>query len=538
MRRSIRLSAVAGCVLGAAAFAPALPHLRPASDTDRTEWRAELVQLERHLAIAYANFEWTTAARRLDLPALHAAADSTLLAAPNRSAARRAFRTLISAFDDGHLRISPPAHPLLALAETAWRGSAAPIPVETGAASACRRMGFSKRGGGSRASFDELPGYVPVEVQPFQSGLLPLGDGRQVGIIKIASFGENGYGNVCEEAWEAARAELADPCDDECQSQIWQDTGNRLLAALERTATALSSAGVDAIVVDLTGNGGGSELADAMARVLTPIPLRAQRVGIIRHPHALTSLRSGDSVIAAELARTDLSDEHRSLLTEARQRSGRTIRQAGTPCDLAPLWRGHLPSCRQLVEDSVFATGFLAHAAPGALDGLAAAGVLFGTSKYRYREGVYSGPLFLLVDRQSASATEEFVAMLRDNNAAIVLGERTYGAGCGYTNGGIRLELRHVGMTLRAPDCVRLRASGENERAGITPDLDVPWADAPDGAARAAAAVTTFRSCLPLWSPAPPRGSAEPSRSRLAEPGGPLASALGPAPVSRSCSAS
>jgi C-terminal processing protease CtpA/Prc len=65
--------------------------------------------------------------------------------------------------------------------------------------------------------------------------------------------------------------------------------------------------------------------------------------------------------------------------------------------------------------------------------------------------------------------------MLRDNNAATVIGYPTLGAGCGYTNGGIPTTLKNSGARVRMPDCVRYRLNGTNEINGITPDVWVPW---------------------------------------------------------------
>ena len=56
------------------------------------------------------------------------------------------------------------------------------------------------------------------------------------------------------------------------------------------------------------------------------------------------------------------------------------------------------------------------------------------------------------------------------------IGELTGGAGCGFTNTGIPTSLSNTGAVVRMPDCVRLRADGSNEVAGITPDVLVPWA--------------------------------------------------------------
>jgi C-terminal processing protease CtpA/Prc len=148
------------------------------------------------------------------------------------------------------------------------------------------------------------------------------------------------------------------------------------------------------------------------------------------------------------------------------------------------MWAGARPGCTLLYE-GLQSTGVLDYAAPGSLAGLASADVLFDPSAYAYREGAFAGPLFLLVDRRSASATEQFASLLSDNGAATIIGERTYGAGCGYTNGGVRTRLTHTGLTLRAPDCARFRASGANEAEGIVPDVAAGWSDGDGGKERA-----------------------------------------------------
>lgn len=75
------------------------------------------------------------------------------------------------------------------------------------------------------------------------------------------------------------------------------------------------------------------------------------------------------------------------------------------------------------------------------------------------------------------------------------------GAGCGYTYGGIELELEALRLTLRAPDCVRFRASGENERAGMEPDLPIALSRL-DGVERAAAVLRAAAHAPPVSSPA------------------------------------
>ena len=92
-----------------------------------------------------------------------------------------------------------------------------------------------------------------------------------------------------------------------------------------------------------------------------------------------------------------------------------------------------------------------------------------------FRKNMYSGPLYIIQDKYSASATEGFTSLLQQNNEAIIVGENSYGAGCGYTNGGIQVELKNLGLLVKMPDCSRYRKDGKNEIYGIEPDLPIYW---------------------------------------------------------------
>lgn len=96
--------------------------------------------------------------------------------------------------------------------------------------------------------------------------------------------------------------------------------------------------------------------------------------------------------------------------------------------------------------------------------------------QYEYQRP-FSGRLFIMQDERTASASEQFAALLLDNGVAQTIGKRTMGAGCGYTNGGNPVTLKHSGLVIRMPDCARLRADGTNEYEGIKPDYPVAWGD-------------------------------------------------------------
>jgi len=113
----------------------------------------------------------------------------------------------------------------------------------------------------------------------------------------------------------------------------------------------------------------------------------------------------------------------------------------------------------------------IASADPAALRGKPWAKLVFSPMQFPYQEGIWRGPLIVLVDGGTASAAEQFVAVLQDNQAAVILGAPTLGAGCGHTNGGTPTTLRHSGGVLEMPDCARFRADGSNEVMGIQPDI-------------------------------------------------------------------
>jgi C-terminal processing protease CtpA/Prc len=105
---------------------------------------------------------------------------------------------------------------------------------------------------------------------------------------------------------------------------------------------------------------------------------------------------------------------------------------------------------------------------------LKAAGVLFSPRGDPADDGAYRGRLALLIDSRTASAAEQFAAMLKDAGAATLFGEKTLGAGCGYTDGGVNIVLPNSGVRARMPDCLRLRKDGSNEVLGVAPDVAVP----------------------------------------------------------------
>jgi hypothetical protein len=295
-----------------------------------------------------------------------------------------------------------------------------------------------------------------------------------VGIVRIDLFSEHSFPELCEQAASELHVALTEPCEDGCAGPLEKGTANLLTAKLEAQIIALQRLRISALIVDISNNDGGSNWVGPAMRVFTPKHLLEPQQGFIRHPHWIRQLSDRVAEIEGDLKLA--RPEDRPLLELAIGRYRAALADAGRHCDRSAMWMGARPAC-SLVSTAgpLYGGGILRYAPPGSKPPNIGCCYLFQPQRYRYREGVYTGPLLVLVDRETASAAEYFAAVLADNRAATIIGEPTYGAGCGYTNGGIATRLPHSGGSVHMPDCVRFRADGTNEVEGITPDVLVPW---------------------------------------------------------------
>jgi C-terminal processing protease CtpA/Prc len=141
--------------------------------------------------------------------------------------------------------------------------------------------------------------------------------------------------------------------------------------------------------------------------------------------------------------------------------------------------------CRRLVPAGT-AGGPLAYLAPvGDADSESARRLHWPLAVQRHW-GAWDGPVYLLTDAKTYSAAEMFTAVMRDNHVARTIGGITGRAGCGFMTEAKPVVLPHSQLRFRIPDCVRLRADGSDEVAGIAPDLPLLPAEGEDKRAWAA----------------------------------------------------
>jgi hypothetical protein len=424
-------------------------------------WLEDFHQLLSEMSAHYANLDWAIRDRHMNLPMLRQETETKLSEAKSEREARRILNQFLESFGDGHLEISwsKPEDP--------------PAPTKPGL---CERLGYTAHVSPG-LDFSVLPSFTPVRSEDsafFPAGLLRLDDGRLLGTLRIALFTEHAYPEVCEQAVHKLNIARDAECDASCGRRIGDETANLLTAALVRLENALRQAGATALLVDVTHNGGGSDWVEAPPRALSPVSLDESRLGFIRHEHWTKQLQEQLQDVEADIKNNRGPAD---VLEDAAKKLRSAIEESGRPCNRVDVWQAGKINCSLVVDNVLFTSGILAYAEPGSFAALQSKTTLFHPARYEYEQEPDKLPLYVVIDHDTWSAAEYFAALLQDNQAAIILGEITGGAGCGYTNGGIPTRLRNSGAEVKMPDCVRLRADGSNEVNGITPDVAVPWAE-------------------------------------------------------------
>jgi len=481
-----RLRVAMVCSVLAAACAPRAAH---SQQPDSAAWLADLTQLRAEMSAHYANLQWAVGARGLDLPALTSQTERQLASARTVPEARAVIESFLRAFGDGHLYVSWP--------------SAANGAAGAGEAPLCTRLDFG-RAPRAGLPFHRAARFTPIQSADsvfFPAGVVETPSGRRIGVLRIGLFSQYAFPQLCDQVARELGLTGSSPCDEACEGRVEATAGNLLTAALVRQLELLGRERTELLLVDITGNGGGTNWVQPAARTLTAVRLATPAQGFARHPHWTRQFAQRIEVLQRERRGADAALRARiDAAVAAYRRAGE---EAGRSCDLAPLWEGRSAGCSLTATAGVFASGALAYAAPGELGPVSPAHrYLFSPSLYAYREGVYTGPLAVLVDRGTSSSAEYFTAMLADNGAATILGHPTDGTGCGYTNGGIRTVLAGSGAVVRMPDCVRYRADGTNEVEGVTPHVLVPWR-AVDNPYQRAMRVVAVLDTLRIPTPAP-----------------------------------
>ncbi len=433
------------------------PALGDEAKFDVAPWIADLQQIRNAMSDKYANFEWVVFDREIDLSALFDQTEVRLRGARNDQDARNAIDRFLRAIGDGHLRVRWPTV-----------AAAVPSPLPGMKSDFCSSLGYDVTMSG-RALGPYIPGYHPLpdEFAPeFPSGVVTSGTNK-IGVIRIGLFSPQGFPDLCA----SVRERLAIPEHSRCDQQCVDRLENAEYAAMSRDLALrvreLQRLGISVLLIDMTGNGGGSEWAEAAARIMSPLRLRSERRYAVRGAHWAGYWASR----AQELRRaeqTASAADARQLEAWAQQVEQARV-EASKPCSSAAFWSGHHPDCEWLAP-AFYATGLLPDATATVLHNKPWGPLVLSPAQYDFEESVWRGPLLVLVDGGTGSAAGEFAAVLQDNKAAVIVGAPA-DSGCGHTNGGTPTTLTNSHGVLELPDCVRIRLDGSNEMRGIDPDI-------------------------------------------------------------------
>jgi hypothetical protein len=441
----------------------------PAVSWDPAPWLADLQQIRAAVDRDYPNRDWLTGTREANLDAIFERAAADIRAARDDADARRALDALIRRFRDGHVELRwPEADP--------GGASTAPPPPQT-AAAFCAARGYDA-GQVTPGTAAVIPGYRSIDSgSPLAAGLVESA-GTKVGVIRIGVFDPHGYPALCEQAVVNTRIAPPKPCDEVCEDTLITEAYVLMTRGLMTGIERLRAGGATVMMIDLTRNGGGSEWAEAAARIVSPVPLRSAPVMVMPAEHWVTSWRKLAGSLHKEAATAGAADRNRLLDLAARADK---IADGLAPCTGS--------DCKRLAQAG-YGSGLLPELKAGTFDGKAWGPQVFSAAQFPYRDSVWRGPLIVLVDDETWSAAEQFSAVLQDNGAAIIMGTRSGGAGCGHLDGDTPVTLPHSKATLHLPNCARLRKDGSNEVNGIVPDVPtgVRWHDGPRFAGQATAA--------------------------------------------------
>jgi hypothetical protein len=420
---------------------------------DPRPWLDDLSQMRLAFSTKYANFEWAVFVQEIDVAGLFADARKRIETGSSDADARAAFERLVRRLNDGHVEIHWPAH--------ATAGS----PNAAGAA--CAHFDTARA---AKPLVSLAAGYVPL-VTP-QSDIFPAGvivsGTHRVGVIKIAAFDVFSTPQLCSAAMAALAISPTSPCDDACSGKIEDWAEARMNEDFIAQIKALQGAKIDTLLVDIAGNGGGTEWADAAARMLTSIRLRSPRIGFMRGAHWAKKFGALEASLSESAKAASPAD--RGMLLAFADQAAAKKKIAETPCDAAPLWEGRHPDCAWLGA-GFYTTGLLDSADPETLRGRPWAPFAFIPMEYQYTEGLWRGPLIVVVDGNSGSSSERFAAELQDNHAALIMGEPTYGAIGGHTDGGTPTTLSNSGATLIVPDGSDLPTDDGKAPGGVVPEV-------------------------------------------------------------------
>ncbi len=442
-------------------------------------WLDDFETLKKEMTLGYANLKYATEKENIDLIKLNEITLSKLKEAQTVEEAQQVIKKFLKTFNDGHLRASKLK--VTNKADTIVEIDTTNIELDylkntDSGAIALKKMGYENKKYKNRIKYDSVPGYSSLSSQqnPFPTAIIKRNN-ETIGIIRVGFLGHWRYWNTALEVWEFYKKTFEGKCDGDCQWSFQKEVEKELTNKIIDGINELKSKKISKLLVDVSSNPGGSEWCNAVAELFTAKHLKGPESFFVKHKHWKNTLENQLKNIEEDIENPKIKKELNLKLIRFKNLVQELILNCESNCSVEEVWNEQNMNCLELISHPY------AYSLPFEIfedeqfEELESKYLLSNYRFLTYKKGVYEGSLYIIQDRYSGSATEEFSSLLQANDAAVIVGENSYGAGCGYTNGGIKLELKNIGLSVSMSDCVRLRKDGKNEIYGINPDIEVNW---------------------------------------------------------------
>ena len=433
-------------------------------------WLNDFEVLKQELTKGYANLKFAYDKEGIDLSYLNASTIVKLQNAKTKEDAQKIIIAFIKTFNDGHLKAK------IFKTKQIIKDSDNTINTskETNKTTlvTLKQMGFQKIKSKNRILYDSIKTYTAIKtsnLNPFKTAIIKSPKGN-IGILKIESFGYWKYWNVAFNILNSNKSELQNN-----ESKLMQAIDNQLTTYLIEIINSMKREKISSLIIDVSSNGGGTEWCEEVARLFTAKDLKGIQSFFVKHNLWKSILENHIALINEDLKNPKLNPSLKLKLQNFKALVNGLLVEFQNNYSLNAIWKKndltslnllHHPYASELPFEIMKDTQFP----------LLNSKFILNTSRYiPFKTGLYNGPLFIVQDRYSGSATEQFSSLLQLNNVAKIIGEKSYGAGCGYNNGGIEIKLHHIELSVKMPDCVRLRKDGKNEIFGIIPDIELHW---------------------------------------------------------------
>lgn len=446
-----------------------------ATPFNRQPWLKDYAYLKTALEERYANLAWFGSAQSgVELPALDRRTLRALNAADSDEVAKVALLAFVSSFHDGHFSSVGTLQPKQGDLPTPPK----PDYSKMNATEGCAALGYVPvRSVAFSLPFESLPGTTLESdglSRIFRAGVVTASDGTRFGIVRISRFRQEDASPAgCVQAWKAQQAvggAIDTHAVTEAASGIWYAT---LAAQLKH----FREQQVAAVIVDVGGNSGGNDSGDWAVRMFTEGEVHSARLLMSAAPLANLYFDEQLGDLHSAQKEEGISQEARQALQEAVGAfEARKAGVAARGCKLSWVWSEQRPwepfGCSRLI-DAGYASGQASYLPAHAFGNEKVAESIYWAASVDSMRGAWGGPVYVLTDGQTASSAEMFAALMHDSGVARIVGRPTVGDGCGFMADVPPVELPNSHLRFRVPNCVRLRADGSNEVAGVQPDLPV-----------------------------------------------------------------